>query len=70
MTNSSPNYTDTTAFPVFASKAALLQALSDPQNNQGRNWYEFLARVANTDTSTFADPTAGLSGNVVGGVDC
>lgn len=57
----SVDYTDTAVFPVFASKTALLQALSDPANNFQLNSLEFLARLANTDTSTFADPTAALT---------
>lgn len=65
----SVDYTNTTVFPAFASKAELLQALSDPSNFQNANALEFLARLANTDTSTWADPTAGLSGNVTGGLD-
>lgn len=67
VTTDLPDYTDTNAFPAFASKAELLQALSDPANNADVNLYDrVLARLANTDTSTWADPTATLADNVVG----
>ena len=66
MADSAPDYTNTTTFPAIASKAQMIQDLSDPNNL--RNLYEYIARFANTNTSTWADPTAGLSGNIVGGV--
>lgn len=63
-----PNYDDAAIFPGFASKLALLQALSDPKNTEGRNRLEFLAQLANTDLNALSDKsTVGLSNFAITG---
>lgn len=53
--------TNTTSYPVFASKAALLLELREIVESRmvsPERAMETLWRLSNTDTSTFADPTA------------
>lgn len=57
-TDGKPDYTNTTAFPVFASKAELIDQILNPHNYSATSRYEFAARVANTDLSTLADENA------------
>ncbi len=58
-TESARTAVDTDLYPVFASKAALLLKLEEviEQRNYS-DQRELLLRLSNTDTSTFADPTA------------
>lgn len=50
--------TSTSVFPTFASKAELLTWIKENLTHiQPDRAYELLARLSNTDTSTFADPT-------------
>lgn len=69
-TGDSVNYQNTTVFPVFASKAALIQAISDPDNVAVSNLLELCARIANTDTTAWSDgatvDAAMLNDNVIG----
>ena len=48
-------YTDTVAYPVFATKKALLQEFTRLFGHQVRGGYDFLARVNNTDLTGLAD---------------
>lgn len=49
---------DTTKYPVYASKDALMEALKQAAATGDRHALHFLIfRLSNTDTSTFADPT-------------
>lgn len=52
--------TNTTTFPVFASKEAFMTALREMADTSAlRNIdHELLYRISNTNTSTWADPTA------------
>lgn len=52
--------TNTTAYPAFASKAELMKALMDQHNEHDRDPLMLAARLANTDTSAWADPTGAL----------
>jgi len=55
-----PDYTNTTNYPVFASKAAFMTAMHEQMEancNDHNKIVEIMQRFSNTDTSTFADPT-------------
>jgi len=48
-------YTDTVAFPAFATKKAILQELTRLYGHQVRGMYDFLAKLNNTDLTGLAD---------------
>ena len=48
---------DTTAYPVFASKAAMCKEVLVQLNSGTLDPYSILCRIGNTDTSGWADPT-------------
>ena len=57
-TASSPLITNTTAYPVYATKAAYLDDLENAMEQQNLSKQrEVLYRLSNTDTSTGGDPT-------------
>jgi len=59
--------TDPTAYPAFATKVALMTALQDHENEHERDPMMLVARLANTDTSGWADPTAAIPTVTPGG---
>ncbi len=60
MTVNDTPHNSTTVFPVFASKESFLTALREMADSGQREaiLHEVLYRISNTDTSTWADPTA------------
>lgn len=53
--STSINYGDTGQFPPFETKAAIVAALADHDNEWKTNPYELLARIANTDMTGLPD---------------
>lgn len=58
MAENSFDPTNTTQYPTFASKDAMLQAINDELAHLAPDVVRHLLwRISNTDTSGFADPT-------------
>lgn len=61
MASAGKTYDDTDLYPVFASKQATFRGLYDAIKRDnitvGPAMREFIYRLTNTNTSTFADPT-------------
>lgn len=53
-----PAPTDTTAYPAFTSKAQMLTEILRELESGAKNVEQLMYRLSNTNTSTFADPTA------------
>lgn len=50
-----PALTDTTAYPAFATKKALLQELQRMFEPTGTSWLDFAAQLNNTDLTSLTD---------------
>ena len=53
------DYTDATAFPVFTSKAQILQAVLDEENHSRQGRFDLAARIANTNLAGITNAGAG-----------